>query len=62
MHLQIQCQRTYLKLEIEIELKVQAFLPLSILFNETKNTQKKIDFIFIFSFLRSAAFFFNASL
>lgn len=49
------------KIRIEIELKMQAFPPLSTLFNETKNTQKKIDFIFIFSFLTSAAFFFNAS-
>lgn len=51
----------FFKIRIEMELKVQAFLLLSTLFNETKNIQKKIDFIFIFSFLRNAAFFFNAS-
>lgn len=44
-----------------MELKLQAFPHLNTLFNETKNVQKKIDFIFIFSFLRNAAFFFNAS-
>lgn len=47
----------FFKIRIEMELKVQAFPPLSTLFNETKNIQKKIDFIFIFSLLRNVAFF-----
>lgn len=50
----------FFKIRIEMELKVQAFPPLSTLFNATKNIQKKIDFIFVFSLLRNAAFF-NAS-
>lgn len=47
----------FFKIRIEMELKVQAFPPLSTLFNATKNIQKKIDFIFVFSLLRNAAFF-----
>lgn len=50
----------FFKIRIEMELKVQAFPPLSTLFNETRMF-KKIDFIFIFSSLRNAAFFFNVS-